>query len=101
MKQRQFKSHEHTNGLAAKSANAQVSMIMSPMQNSDIKEFERTGDWGPMKSTAKKMHLNYLNRYGSEASFCQKKPDGNFLKKGMKQYKIQINYEKSKIYYML
>ena len=84
MKQRKFSSHEHTNGLAAKTSDAQVSMIMSPMQNTDIKEFERTGDWGPMLSTAKKQHNNYLNYYGSEASFCQKKPDGNFLKKGMK-----------------
>ena len=84
MKQRKFSSQEHTNGLAAKTSDAQVSMIMSPMQNTDIKEFERTGDWGPMEKKAIKSQKNYENKYGSEACFCQKKPDGTLLKKGMK-----------------
>ena len=90
MKQRQFKSHEHTQGLAAKTSNAQVSMVMSPMQNTDINETEASGEgdinkinWEPMITAYKKKERYYLNNYGTDASFCQKKPDGTWLKKGV------------------
>jgi len=90
MKQRQFKSHEHTQGLAAKTSNAQVSMILSPMRNTDINEIEASGEgdinkinWEPMITAYEKKQRYYLNNYGSDSSFIQKKPDGTLLRKGM------------------
>ena len=89
MKQRQFKSHEHTQGLAAKTSNAQVSMILSPMKMTDINKTEQTRDsngnidWTEMIKNAEKSRTYYLNNYGSDSSFIRKKPDGTLLRKGM------------------
>ena len=83
MKLRQFKSHEHTQGLAAKTSNAQVSKVMSPMRNTDINRAIASGSWVEMIEKSAKQHQNYLNYFGTNACYCQKKPDGTLLKKGV------------------
>jgi len=76
---RAFKSHEPVNGLAAKTANGQVSKILSPMVMSDIKRAIASGNWTEMKKKARRSQTIYENRYGTESSGVQVKPDGTLL----------------------
>ena len=55
---RAFKSHEPVNGLAAKTANGQVSKILSPMVMSDIKRAIASGNWTEMKEKARRSQTN-------------------------------------------
>ena len=79
-----FKSHESVHGEPAKTSNAQVSMIFSPMRNKDIERAAKSGDWSELEEKAKNMQRKYERCFGTDACFIQKKPDGNLLKKGCK-----------------
>ena len=81
-KLRKFKSHESTHGISAKESNGQISMMFSPMRNTDIERAVKSGDWTELEEKAKNMQRKYERCYGTEACFIQKKPDGSLLKKG-------------------